>query len=130
MYLTEAEWHVMECLWNKEHLTGREAVSELQEGMGWSRWKRHSLIELSVPCTVRRLENKGAVSSQTNNGLKTFIPLVKREDAALQETEDFLDRIYKGSLSLMVSSLTEKKALPKEEIDKLYNLLKQLEEGE
>ena len=56
--------------------------------------------------------------------------MVKREDAALQETEDFLDRIYKGSLSLMVSSLTEKKALPKEEIDKLYDLLNQLERGE
>lgn len=121
MYLTEAEWHVMECLWDKEHLTGREAVSELQEGMGWSRSTTLTLL--------RRLENKGAVSSQTNNGLKTFIPLVKREDAALQETEDFLDRIYKGSLSLMVSSLTEKKALPKEEIDKLYDLLNQLERG-
>lgn len=121
MYLTEAEWHVMECLWDKGHLTGREAVSELQEGMGWSRSTTLTLL--------RRLENKGAVSSQTNNGLKTFIPLVKREDAALQETEDFLDRIYKGSLSLMVSSLTEKKALPKEEIDKLYDLLNQLEGG-
>ena len=89
--------------------------------MGWSRSTTLTLL--------RRVENKGAVSSQTNNGLKTFIPLVKREDAALQETEDFLDRIYKGSLSLMVSSLTEKKALPKEEIDKLYDLLNQLEGG-
>lgn len=122
MYLTEAEWHVMECLWDKGHLTGREAVSELQERMGWSRSTTLTLL--------RRLENKGAVSSQTNNGLKIFIPLVKREDAALQETEDFLDRIYKGSLSLMVSSLTEKRALPKEEIDKLYDLLNQLEGGE
>ena len=122
MYLTEAEWHVMECLWEHGTLTGREAVSLLQEKTGWSRSTTLTLL--------RRLENKGAASSQTENGLKVFIPTLKREDAALQETEDFLDRIYKGSLSLMVNSLTEKKALPKEEIDKLYNLLKQLEEGE
>ena len=121
MYLTEAEWHVMECLWEHGALTGREAVSLLQEKTGWSRSTTLTLL--------RRLENKGAASSQTENGLKVFIPTLKREDAALQETENFLDRIYKGSRSLMVSSMTEKKALSKEEIDKLYDLLKQLEEG-
>lgn len=121
MYLTEAEWQVMECLWEHGTLTGREAVSLLQEKTGWSRSTTLTLL--------RRLENKGAASSQTENGLKVFIPTLKREDAALQETENFLDRIYKGSLSLMVSSMTEKKALSKEEIDKLYDLLKQLEEG-
>ena len=51
-----------------------------------------------------------------------------REDAVLQETEDFLGRVYQGSLSLMVSSLTKKQALPQEEIDALYALLQELEE--
>ena len=122
MYLTDAEWQVMECLWDKGGLTGREAVCLLQEKMGWSRSTTLTLL--------RRLESKNAVSSQSEDGPKTFFSAIKREDAALKETKNFLDRIYKGSLSLMVSSLTEKEALSKEEIDKLYDLLKQLEEGE
>ena len=117
--LTEAEWNVMECLWEKSPRTGREAVAWLKEKVGWSRSTTLTLL--------RRMEAKGAVAADTDGGLKTFRPLVQREDAALQETEDFLDRVYKGSLSLMVSSLTKKQAIPKEEIDELYAILQELE---
>ena len=50
-----------------------------------------------------------------------------REEAVLQETEDFLDRVYQGSLSLMVSALTKQQALPQEEIDALYAMLQEME---
>ena len=66
----------------------------------------------------------------TVDGLKTFEPLVKREEAVLQETEDFLSRIYKGSVSLMVSQLTQKQALPQDEIDELYAILEQMKAGD
>ena len=48
----------------------------------------------------------------------------------LKETESFLSRVYHGSVSLMVNSLTQKQALPQEEIDELYELLKKIEEGD
>ena len=51
------------------------------------------------------------------------------EDAALAETETFLDRVYQGSLSMMVSAMTRRQAISKEEIDELYELLRQMEEG-
>lgn len=38
----------------------------------------------------------------------------------LQETERFLDRVYKGSVSLMMSAVTKKQQLSKEKIDELY----------
>ena len=58
------------------------------------------------------------------DGLEGF-----REDAALAETETFLDRVYQGSLSMMVSAMTRRQAISKEEIDELYELLRQMEEG-
>ena len=118
MNLTDMEWNVMEMLWEKGSVTGREAVECLENQLGWSR---------STTLThLRRMEAKGAVGSRTVDGLKTFIPLVKREDAVLQETNDFLGRIYKGSVSLMVSQLTQKQALPQEEIEELYAILDQM----
>ena len=56
-----------------------------------------------------------------------FSLLLDGEDAALRETEDFLSRVYHGSLSLMVSALTRKQALSQQEQDELYELLKGLE---
>ena len=120
MNLTDAEWRVMECLWEASPRTGREATEWLGKKMGWSRSTTLTLL--------RRMEAKGAVASSTRDGLKVFSPLVRREDAAVQEAEDLLSRVYRGSLSLMVSSLTKKQALPQKEIDELYALLKQMEE--
>ena len=117
--LTEAEWAVMECLWEKSPRTGRETVAWLDQKMGWTR--------STVLTMLRRLEAKGAVAGDTEGELKTFRPLIAREEVAVRETENLLDRAYKGSLSLLVSSLTRKQSLPQNEIDELYALLRELE---
>ena len=118
--LTEAEWNVMECLWEQAPMTGREAVQRLNQRMDWSRSTTLTLL--------RRLEAKGAVASDTSGERKVFLPLIGRDEAALQETEDFLSRVYHGSLSLMVSSLVKKQSLSQQEIDELYAILQNMEE--
>ncbi len=35
--LTDAEWSVMDALWERGELTGREAAELLRERCGWSR---------------------------------------------------------------------------------------------
>ena len=120
--LTEAEWNVMECLWDESPRTGREITQCLEAKAGWSRSTTLTLLS--------RLEAKGAVRGDSSGSKKTFSPILRREDAALRETEGFLDRVYHGSLSMMVSALTQKQALSQSEIDKLYAMLKELEGGE
>lgn len=119
MTFADSEWRVMELLWDNSPCTGREASKQLEARYGWSRSTTLTLL--------RRLEAKGAVASDSADGLKVFRPLVRREDAALHETENFLERVYRGSVSLMVSSLTKKQALSKEDIAELHALLDNLE---
>lgn len=115
--LTQAEWSVMECLWEGGPLTGREVTQAMEKRCGWSRSTTLTLLS--------RLEHKGAVKSvAAASGPKMFSPLLGREDAALRETEDFLSRVYRGSLSLMVNSLTKKRAISQEELEELQELLK------
>ena len=109
----------MECLWERNPKTGREIVECLNERMGWSRSTTLTLL--------RRLEEKEAVESKCEGALKQFYPLITRESAALQETEDFLQRVYKGSLGMMVSAFTKKQSLTKAEIEELYAILGELE---
>lgn len=86
-------------------------------------WSRSTTLTL-----LRRLEDKGAVSAVSEGGMKHYRPQVAREDAAVQETEHLLERVYQGSVSLMVSSLVKKQTLSQEEIDKLYAILREMEE--
>lgn len=117
--LTEAEWTVMEFLWAQKCCTGREATEAMRCQMGWSR---------STTLTfLRRLEGKGAVVSHSSTEPTTFCPAIDREAAAVAEAEQLLERAYHGSLSLLVSALTRREALPQAEIDELYGLLEELE---
>ena len=120
--LAPAEWNIMECLWERAPQTGRELTERLEKSVGWSRSTTLTLL--------RRMVAKGAVSCDTEGVKNTYSPAVRREDAALAETETFLDRVYQGSLSIMVSAMTQKKAVSKEELDELYALLRQMEEGD
>lgn len=119
--LTEAEWSVMECLWERSPRTGRDVTQEMEKAAGWNRSTTLTLLS--------RLEAKGAISSNSEGGKKTFCAVLHREDAIMHETEDFLSRVYRGSLSLLVSSMTKKKALSQKEINELYAMLKELEGG-
>ena len=118
--LTDAEWLIMEVLWEEGTFTGRKATELMKQKEGWSRSTTLTLL--------RRLESKGAVISSMKDGLKIFEPAILREDAALQETEDFLNKVYKGSIGLMVSALTKKESLSEQEIQKLHEILEELEE--
>jgi len=118
--LTEAEWQVMEFLWEQGPATGRQTTEYIEKQTGWNRSTTLTLLS--------RLETKGAVVTDKENGKKIFIPVLLQDDARLQETESFLKRVYKGSLSMMISSLTRKQALTKEEIAELYDLLKGCQE--
>jgi len=119
--LTSAEWNLMECLWESSPRTGREATEYLKEHVGWSRSTTLTML--------RRMTEKGIIKCGEKDGLKIYSPLIKREDATIQETHDFLNRVYNGSVSMMVNAMTEKQALSKEEIDELYEILRKAEEA-
>lgn len=122
IHLSSAEWSVMECLWESAPLTGRDATVQMAQRMGWNRSTTLTLL--------RRLEEKGAVTSDSEGGKKLFVPLISREEAAVQETESFLERVYQGSLSMMVNAMTKKRSLSQSEIDELYAMLQAIEGGE
>ena len=117
--LTGAEWNVMECLWDTSPRTGRETADDLRERVGWNRSTTLTML--------RRMTEKGLIRCEDNNGIKVYSPLIKREDAVIKETDDFLNRVYKGSISLMMSAITKKQELTKEEIEELYAILREAE---
>ena len=121
MILTPTEWKLMECLWKHGTVTGREAVEDLQKTAGWSRSTTLTLL--------RRMTEKGLIRCMDGeDGVKLYAPQVAREDAARLETADFLSRVYRGSVSQLLSAMTEKQKLSKTEIDELYAILQREEE--
>ena len=121
LQLTPSEWQLMECLWEASPRTGRECVEYLLRSVGWSR---------STTLTVlRRMTEKNMIRCLHEEDMMRYEPLIHREDAVRQETEHFLHRVYHDSVSLLMSAITQKQQLSKEEIEELYAILQKAEEG-
>lgn len=119
--LTTAEWNVMECLWESSPRTGRQAVDHLKGSVGWTRSTTLTML--------RRMTEKGIIDCREKDGVNVYSPLLKREDTVMRETDDFLKRVYKGSVSMMISAMSKKQELSQEEINMLYNILNDAGEG-
>lgn len=119
--LTPTEWNIMESLWEKAPKIGSEIVGDLKEAAGYSRSTTLTMLT--------RMTKKGYLEcAEDGKGIKTYRPLIDRREAVRQETDHFLNRVYHGSLSLLVSTFTERQKLSREEIDSLYEILRKAEE--
>ena len=119
--ITPTEWYLMECLWDSSPRTGRETADCLRERVGWSRSTTLTLL--------RRMTDKGLIGCEEIGGLKAYTPLLRREDAVSKETDNILSRVYKGSVSMMMSAMTQQQNLTREQLDELYEILRQAEEA-
>ena len=114
--VTNSEWYVMNCLWEKSHLSLMQLVPLLKESAGWSK---------STSATkVRRMTEKDLIGYEENGKTKYFFPKVKKQDVVVQETRDFLQRIYDGSVGMMMSALVRQNDLSQEDILELQEILK------
>ena len=122
MVLSDGEWRIMNLLWKDAPLRVPEITERLRAETGWSR--------ATVNMMLNRLEEKGAVASEVRGRAKAYHPLLSQTDARQKETARFLDRLYGGSLGLMVSSLAGQQALTREDLQALRAILAEAEEKE
>ncbi len=114
--LSDGEWKIMNRLWERDS-TITELKRELSVETGWD---KHIIITM-----LSRMEKKGAVAHREGGRAKVFYPLVTREEVSMQETRGFLQKVYRGSLGMMVNAMVEDQALSEEEIKELADILEQ-----
>ena len=119
--LTASEWSVLACLWEDSPRTVMQLVADLENRVGWAK--------STTITTLRRMEEKGLLHCQQTGRGKLYSPAVERERAATAETRSFLDRVYQGSVGLMMSAMARRKELSADEVAELRAILDQIEEG-
>ena len=118
--LSDGEWHIMNALWEAAPMTIMQLTGALEKSTGWS---KHTIITM-----LGRMEGKGVVRYEKGLKAKQYYPAVERTETVMGETESFLEKVYSGSLRLMVNTMVEKKNLSRHEIDELYAILEKAEE--
>ena len=121
MKLNASEWNVLNCLWENHPRTVMQQVADLEATVGWAK--------STTITTLRRMEEKGLVRVEQAGRGKSYTPAVEREQAMIDETHSFLDRVYQGSVGLMMSAMAKRQELSADEVAELRAILDQIGEG-
>lgn len=113
--LQPSEWIIMEKLWGQSPKTIMQLYHELKENPGWSK--------STVNTMLGRMVKKGIIYYEEGAKAKQYYPKVNRDDAAISETESLIERVYRGSVSMMMSTLIRNKNLSDSDIKELYQIL-------
>ncbi len=115
MTLNNSEWTIMEKLWERPY-TMMQLYHILEEETGWSK--------STVVTMLGRMVDKGLAAYHEGGRAREYYPLVRKEDVALSETKSLIDRVFKGSVNMMMSALVRSDELSKDEISELQAILK------
>ena len=122
MKLNASEWNVLNCLWENYPRTVMQLVADLEAAVGWAK--------STTITTLRRMEEKGLVRVEQAGRGKAYTPAVEREQAVIAETHSFLDRVYQGSVGLMMSAMAKRQELSADEVAELRAILDGIDGGD
>ncbi|GGN60202.1 MULTISPECIES: penicillinase repressor BlaI [Oceanobacillus] len=113
--ISEAEWEVMNVLWEKAPQTANEVISSLQEKTDWKPKTVRTLLD--------RLAQKEVVGINKNQKIYTFYPKYSQEECQRAEAKSFIKRIYGGTVKSMLVQFMEEESLSEEDIKELRTIL-------
>ena len=117
--LTGSEWSVLDSLWRENPQTVMQLVANLRQTVGWAK--------STTITTLRRMEEKGLVHCEIAGKGKSYTPAVEQENAVIAETRSFLDRVYQGSVGMMMSAMARRQELTQEDLAELRKILEEAE---
>ena len=117
MKLFDSELKVMEILWNEGDVTAKHLAFLLGKQVKWTKTTTYTIIK---KCLV-----KGAISRVEPD----FVchALITREQAQEYETTELINKMYGGAADRLVASILGRKKMSAEEIERLKELVNELE---
>ena len=118
--ISDTEWRVMEELWKRDGMT----IGEIREALSDSGWS-----DSTVKTLVRRLVKKGAVGADDTSGQFVYRAAVDAGECRARETKSLIDRIYSGSVKMLVANFVSDAELSEDEEKQLMRIIDKIEEG-
>ncbi|MGL6104953.1 BlaI/MecI/CopY family transcriptional regulator [Romboutsia sp.] len=114
--VSEAELEVMKVVWEFKSATSAQIIQKLEESTEWK--------PKTIQTLITRLVGKEALNvDKTNKKMYIYTPNIGEHEYKNYANESFLQKLYNGSVNLMLSSFIKDKKLSKEEINELKKML-------
>ena len=91
---------------------------------GGSAEGRKGWAKSTVATMLNRMQKKGLIHYEEQGRARLYFPAVEQEAVALRETHSFLQRVYRGSVGMMLNACLREDRLSQEEIEELHEILR------
>lgn len=118
--ISEAEYAVMEALWEKSPSSAAEVSERVCAARGWSM--------TTVKTLLGRLAAKNAIESRPDGRRYLYSPLIARADYVEGESRRLVDRLFGGRAASLFAHLAEQEGLSDRDIAEIEALLKEIKQ--
>ena len=115
MKLTQAEWQIMNALWEKHPATAREIMTRLPQGVKWA--------YTTVKTMLSRLVEKNAVNEHKHANTSIYEPLVSQRKARLSAFRLLLDQSFDGAMGPLMHFMLQEQKLNARQKKELIEIL-------
>jgi BlaI family transcriptional regulator, penicillinase repressor len=119
--ISDAEWCVMNILWENSPLSANQVVEQLEKKTDWK--------PKTIKTLINRLVSKGALGFEKKGRQHLYYPLLSQDQCVLAETQSFLEKITTGAMKPMLAAFIEQNKLTDDEIKELKKLLEEKKGG-
>lgn len=113
--ISEAEYQVMEIIWNNFPISTNEVINILSDKNEWS--------PKTIQTLLSRLVKKEALTYEKKSRSFVYSPKVKKEEYINEKSKSFLKKFYNGTLKSMVLNFIEQNELDEDDINDLKDIL-------
>lgn len=111
--ISDSEYRFMQELWKVEPIKSTALVSICQEQFGWKKSTTYTVI--------KNLIEKGIIENK-----ETFVKSIVEKDLIIkQESEDFLNRTFGGSIPDMFVAFLKDRKLTADEVQQLKKIIEE-----
>lgn len=115
MKLTEAEWQIMNALWNGSPATARQIADRLPEGINWA--------YTTIKTMLSRLTDKNAVKETKNGNVAFYEPILSRPQARRSALKSLANQAFDGAFGPLMHFLVEDQKLSNKQKEEILQLL-------
>ncbi len=114
--ISSAEWEVLDVVWRHAPVTAPSVYAELSGQTSWA--------QKTVNTFLSRLVEKGVLEVRREGRANSYTPKLTREQCVRQESESFLQRVFRGATGPLLAHFCEGADLSDEEVSQLQRLLR------
>jgi len=118
--ISEAEFAVLDALWQHYPASANELIERLNKDKPWH--------EKTVKTLLNRLVKKQAIDFDKKQRSYLYSPLIERECYVVKQSQSFIDKLFRGRLSPLVTGFAEQSKLQKDDIDALKAIIAEWEQ--